>query len=159
MTFELPEEGDPVIVQGITGRYGSLHAGLMLGYGTDVAAGVTPGRGGQVVGGVPVFDTVKEAVERTGARTSVLFVPAPALLPAVEEAVAAGIRLMAAITEHVPIRDTLKIDSPLRGERGPAGRPEHAWHHPPFEEAEARHNARPLLPSRAGSRSSPGAGR
>ena len=108
MTFELPAEGDPVLVQGVTGRYGSLHAGLMLGYGTNVAAGVTPGRGGQVVEGVPVFDTVKEAVERTGARASVLFVPAPALLSAVEEAVAAGIRLMVAITEHVPIRDTLK---------------------------------------------------
>lgn len=108
MTFQFPDEGDPVIVQGITGKYGSLHAGLMLGYGTNVAAGVTPGRGGQVVEGVPVFDTVKEAVERTGARASVLFVPAPALLSAVEEAVAAGIRLMVAITEHVPIRDTLK---------------------------------------------------
>jgi len=108
LTFEMPEKGDPVIVQGITGRYGSLHAGLMLGYGTNVAAGVTPGRGGQLVEGVPVFDTVREAVERTGARASVLFVPAPALLPAVEEAVAAGVRLMVAITEHVPIRDTLK---------------------------------------------------
>lgn len=108
MTLEMPEKGDPVIVQGITGRYGSLHAGLMLGYGTNVAAGVTPGRGGQLVEGVPVFDTVREAVERTGARASVLFVPAPALLPAVEEAVAAGVRLMVAITEHVPIRDTLK---------------------------------------------------
>jgi len=108
LSFELPNEGDPVIVQGITGRYGSLHAGLMLGYGTKVAAGVTPGRGGQVVEGVPVFDSVKEAVDRTGAKASVLFVPAPALLSAVEEAVAAGIRLMVAITEHVPIRDTLK---------------------------------------------------
>jgi len=108
LTLEMPEKGDPVIVQGITGRYGSLHAGLMLGYGTNVAAGVTPGRGGQLVEGVPVFDTVREAVERTGARASVLFVPAPALLPAVEEAVAAGVRLMVAITEHVPIRDTLK---------------------------------------------------
>ncbi len=108
MTFELPAEGDPVVVQGVTGRYGSLHAGLMLAYGTNVAAGVTPGRGGQVVEGVPVFDTVKEAVERTGARASVLFVPAPALLSAVEEAAAAGVRLMVAITEHVPIRDTLK---------------------------------------------------
>ena len=108
MTFGFPDERDPVIIQGITGRYGSLHAGLMLGYGTNVAAGVTPGRGGQVVEGVPVFDTVKEAVEKTGARASVLFVPAPALLSAAEEAVEAGIRLMVAITEHVPIRDTLE---------------------------------------------------
>jgi succinyl-CoA synthetase alpha subunit len=109
VTFEVPAAGDPVIVQGITGRYGSLHAGLMLRYGTNVAAGVTPGRGGQAVEGVPVFDTVKEAVEKTGAKTSVLFVPAAALLSAAEEAVGAGIRLLVAITEHVPIRDTLKI--------------------------------------------------
>jgi succinyl-CoA synthetase alpha subunit len=109
LTFEVPQAGDAVIVQGITGRYGSLHAGLMLGYGTNVAAGVTPGKGGQVVEGIPVFDTVKDAVALTGARASVLFVPAPALLPAAEEAVGAGIRLLVAITEHVPIRDTLKM--------------------------------------------------
>ncbi len=81
----------------------------MLRYGTNVAAGVTPGRGGQAVEGVPVYDTVKEAVEKTGAKASVLFVPAPALLSAAEEAVEAGIRLLVAITEHVPIRDTLKM--------------------------------------------------
>jgi succinyl-CoA synthetase alpha subunit len=98
-----------VIVQGITGRYGSLHAGLILGYGTNIAAGVTPGRGGQLVEGVPVCDTVKEAVDKTGATTSVLFVPAPALLSAAEEAVSAGVRLLVAITEHVPVRDTLKM--------------------------------------------------
>ena len=98
-----------MIVQGITGRYGSLHAGLMLRYGTNVAAGVTPGKGGQLVDGVPVFDTAKEAVESTGAKASVLFVPAPALLPAAEEAVGAGIKLLVVITEHVPIRDTLKL--------------------------------------------------
>jgi len=111
LTFPVPNAGDPVIVQGITGRYGSLHAGLMLRYGTNVAAGVTPGKGGQLVEGVPVFDTAKEAVERTGAKASVLFVPAPALLPAAEEAVRAGIRLLVVITEHVPIRDTLKLIS------------------------------------------------
>ncbi len=108
MTLELPEAGDPVIVQGITGRYGSLHAGLMREYGTKVAGGVTPGKGGQAVEGVPVFDTVREAVEKTGAKASVLLVPAPALLSAAEEAVRAGIRLLVIITEHVPIRDTLK---------------------------------------------------
>ena len=109
MSFEMPEKGEPVIVQGITGRYGSLHAGLMLGFGTNIAAGVTPGKGGITVEGVPVFDTVKEAVDRTGARTSVLFVPAPALLSAAREAVGAGVRLLVAITEHVPIRDTLEM--------------------------------------------------
>jgi len=109
LTFEVPEADEPAIVQGITGRYGSLHAGQMLRYGTNVAAGVTPGRGGQAVEGVPVYDTVKEAVDKTGAKASVLFVPAPALLSAAEEAVGAGIRLLVAITEHVPVRDTLKM--------------------------------------------------
>lgn len=109
MTFELPKAGDPVILQGITGRYGSLHAGLMLSYGTNIAAGVTPGKGGQIVEGIAVCDTVKEAVEKTGAKASVLFVPAPALLAAAEEAVQGGIRLLVAITEHVPVRDTLKV--------------------------------------------------
>jgi succinyl-CoA synthetase alpha subunit len=109
LTLRVPGADEPVIVQGITGRYGSLHAGLMLRYGTNVAAGVTPGRGGQRVEGVPVFESVREAVDSTGAKTSVLFVPAPALLSAAEEAVAAGVRLLVVITEHVPIRDTLKM--------------------------------------------------
>ncbi len=109
MNFEVPEAGEPIIIQGITGRYGSLHARLMKRYGTNVAAGVTPGRGGQVVEGVPVYDSVENAVEKTGSRTSVLFVPASTLLSAAEEAVGAGIRLLVVITEHVPIRDTLKM--------------------------------------------------
>jgi len=117
LSFALPERGEPVIVQGVTGRYGSLHAGLMARYGTNVAAGVTPGKGGTTIEGVPVFDTVKEAVKETGARTSVLFVPAPALLSAVKEAVGAGVRLLVAITEHVPIRDTLEMIR-LCGESG-----------------------------------------
>ena len=107
MTFAFPGADEPVIVQGITGRYGSLHAALMLRYGTNVAAGVTPGKGGQRTEGVPVYDSVSEAVDKTGAKASVLFVPAFALLKAAEEAVAAGIRLLVVITEHVPIRDTL----------------------------------------------------
>jgi succinyl-CoA synthetase alpha subunit len=117
LSFALPERGEPVIVQGITGKYGSLHAGLMARYGTSVAAGVTPGKEGTIIEGVPVFDTVKEAVKKTGARTSVLFVPAPALLSAVREAVGAGVRLLVAITEHVPIRDTLEMIR-LCGESG-----------------------------------------
>ncbi len=109
MTILLPEIDEPVVVQGVTGKSGSLHVGLMRQYGTNLAAGVTPGRGGAIVGGVPVYDSVREAVERTGAKASVLFVPAPTLLLAVEEAVRAGIRLLVVITEHVPIRDTLKM--------------------------------------------------
>ena len=98
-----------MVIQAITGKSGRLHAGLMLRYGTNVAAGVTPGKGGTDVEGVPVYDTVKEAVDKTGAKASVLFVPAPALLAAAEEALGAGISLLVPITEHVPIRDTLKM--------------------------------------------------
>ena len=70
----------PVIVQGITGRYGSLHTSLMLQYGTNVAAGVTPGKAGERVEGVKVYDKVADAVQKTGARSSIIFVPAPYLL-------------------------------------------------------------------------------
>ncbi|MGA2666253.1 MAG: succinate--CoA ligase subunit alpha [Nitrososphaerales archaeon] len=106
---DLPTMGAPVIVQGITGRYGSLHTTLMLQYGTNVAAGVTPGKAGERVMGVKVYDRVSEAVEKTGARASVLFVPAPGLYQAAEEAMTAGIKLVVVITEHVPIRDELKL--------------------------------------------------
>ena len=71
-----PNRGDAVIVQGITGTYGRLHTKLMLEYGTNIAAGVTPNKGGQSVEGVPVFDTVEEAVKKSGAKASVCFVPA-----------------------------------------------------------------------------------
>ncbi len=105
----LPRKGDPIIVQNITGRYGRFHTRLMLDYGTNVAAGATPGKGGQVVEGVPVFDTVMEAVERTGARASVVFVPAEFAYGAGEEAILSGIKLLVVITEHIPVRDTLKL--------------------------------------------------
>lgn len=105
----LPKEGDPVLVQNITGKYGRLHTKLMLDYGTNVAAGATPGKGGQSVEGVPVFDTVAEAVSRSGAKASVCFVPAEFTLAAGQEALEAGIRLLVIITEHVPVRDELKL--------------------------------------------------
>ncbi|MBI3841011.1 MAG: CoA-binding protein [Thaumarchaeota archaeon] len=105
----LPGAGDPIIVQNITGRYGRLHAKLMLEYGTVVAAGATPGKGGQSVEGVPVFDTVAEAAERTGSVASVMFVPAEHALAAGEEALAAGVKTLVVITEHIPIRDTLRL--------------------------------------------------
>lgn len=109
MTFEPPATSAAVIVQGITGRFGRLHAGQMAVYGTRIVGGVTPGKGGQVLEGVPVFDTVEEAVAATGAEVSVLFVPAPSLLSAAAEAISAGIRFLIPITEHVPIRDTLAV--------------------------------------------------
>jgi succinyl-CoA synthetase alpha subunit len=105
----IPRSGDPVLIQGITGTYGRLHTKLMLDYGTNVAAGVTPGKGGQSVLGVPVFNTVAEAVEKTGANSSVCFVPAEFTFGAGKEALNAGIKLLVVITERVPIRDELAL--------------------------------------------------
>jgi succinyl-CoA synthetase alpha subunit len=105
----LPRKGDAVIVQNITGRYGRLHTRLMLDYGTNIAGGATPGKGGQSVEGVPVYGTVEEAVQRSGARASVCFVPAEFTLAAGQEALNAGIKLLVIITEHVPIRDELML--------------------------------------------------
>lgn len=100
----------PVIVQGITGTFGSLHARQMLEYGTNIAAGVTPGKGGQKFEGkVPIYNTVKEAVTTTGSQISIMFVPAKFFLGAAKEALDAGIKLLVAIPEHVPVRDTMEL--------------------------------------------------
>jgi succinyl-CoA synthetase alpha subunit len=99
----------PVVIQGITGSYGSTHTRLMRAYGTNIAAGVTPGKGGQNFEGTPVYDTMAEAVRATGAQISGIFVPAPFFLKAATEALDAGIKLLVAITEHVPIRDSIKV--------------------------------------------------
>ncbi len=98
-----------LVVQGITGRDGSFHTKLMLEYGTKVVAGVTPGKGGQEVHGVPVFDTVEEAVKATGANTSVIFVPAKFAADAIMEAADAGIQLIVTITEGIPVHDMSKV--------------------------------------------------
>jgi len=100
----------PVIVQGITGTFGSLHAKQMMDYGTNIAAGVTPGKGGQKFENkVPIYNTVKEAVDSTGSRISIVFVPAKFFLGAAKEALEAGIKLLVAIPEHVPVRDTMEL--------------------------------------------------
>src|ERR671919_1455238 len=99
----------PVIIQGITGSYGSTHSRLMKAYGTNIAAGVTPGKGGQDFEGVPVYNTMTEAVKATGAQVSGIFVPAPFFLKAAIEALDSGIKLLVAIPEHIPIIDTIKI--------------------------------------------------
>lgn len=96
-----------ILVQGITGRQGSHHTLQMLEYGTKVVGGVTPGKGGHVVHGVPVFDDVERAVERTGATASVVFVPALNLKDAVLEGVEAGLEAMVIITERTPIHDAM----------------------------------------------------
>ncbi len=96
-----------LIVQGITGRDGGFHASKMKSYGTKVVGGTSPGKAGERVDGVPVFNTVKEAVQETGANTSVIFVPAPFAKDAMMEAADAGIRLIICITEGVPTLDVV----------------------------------------------------
>jgi succinyl-CoA synthetase alpha subunit len=102
-------EKKPVIIQGITGSFGSTHTRLMREYGTKIAAGVTPGKGGSKFEGVPVFNSMKEAVEATGSTISGIFVPAPYFYSAAKEALDSGIKLLVAIPEHVPIIDSIKI--------------------------------------------------
>jgi succinyl-CoA synthetase alpha subunit len=99
----------PVIIQGITGSYGSTHARLMKTYGTNILAGVTPGKKGQDFEGTPVYNCVAEAVGASGAKISGIFVPAPFFLDAAKDALDNGIRLLVAIPEHVPIRDSIKV--------------------------------------------------
>lgn len=98
----------PVIVQGITGKFGSRHTRLMIEYGTNVAAGVTPGKGGQTFEGVPVYNDIADAVQATDAKISIVFVPAKFFLNAARDALTAGIKLLVAIPEHIPIRDALE---------------------------------------------------
>jgi succinyl-CoA synthetase alpha subunit len=105
----LISEDTRVLVQGITGRIGKVQTKYMLEYHTKVVAGVTPGKGGEEVFGVPVFDTVKEAVEKTGANASVFFVPAMGVMDAFLETVSAGIKLIVVVPEHVPVHDVMKM--------------------------------------------------
>ena len=99
----------PVIVQGITGKFGTRHTKLMMEYGTNIVAGVTPGKGGQKFENtVPIYETVKEAVDATGAKISIMFVPAKFFLGAAKDALEAGIKLLIAIPEHVPVQDAMK---------------------------------------------------
>jgi succinyl-CoA synthetase alpha subunit len=104
-----------VVVQGITGRDGSFHAGQMLEYGTKVVAGVTPGKGGEKVHGIPVFDTVEEAVARTRANASVVYVPALLAQDAIYEAADADLPLVVCITEGIPVRDMIEVWAYLEG--------------------------------------------
>jgi succinyl-CoA synthetase alpha subunit len=106
-----------LLVQGLTGSEGRFHGLRNRAYGTKVVAGVTPGKGGQDVEGIPVFDGVRDAVEATGADTSLVFVPARFAAAAVEEAADAGIGTIVCITEHVPVHDMMRLYALLR-ERG-----------------------------------------
>ncbi len=113
------EKDTRVVVQGITGHQGRFHTQQMLEFGTKVVAGVSPGKGGSEVSGVPVYDSMNEALGHHRPSTSVLFVPAPHCLDAVVEAVDSGITNLVVITEHVPIRDAsyMKRYAALRGAR------------------------------------------
>ena len=103
-----------VLVQGLTGREGMFHTEQMQAYGTNVVAGCTPGKGGQSVLGVPVFNTVTEAVAQTGADVSVIFVPSAVAADAICEAADAGIGLVICITEHIPVLDMVRVKARLK---------------------------------------------
>ena len=103
------DEKTPVIVQGITGRIGAFHAQEMIDYGTNVVGGVTPGKGGMTHLGVPVFDTVREAVEKTGAEASITFVPPAFAADGIMEAAEAGIKYCVNITDGIPTQDMIKV--------------------------------------------------
>ncbi len=105
----LVDEDTRVIVQGITGRDGAFHATQMKSYGTNIVGGVTPGRGGEFVDDIPVFNTVFDAVSNTGANTSIIFVPARFGKDAIMEAVDSGIKLIVTITEGIPVKDMLEV--------------------------------------------------
>jgi len=111
----LVNEGTRVVVQGLTGREGSFHASQMVAYGTQVVAGVTPGKGGTLHNDIPVFNTVAEAVKVTKANASLIFVPPPFASDAVLEAIDAGLALAVCITEGVPTLDMVRVAAALRG--------------------------------------------
>ncbi|MGA0899128.1 MAG: succinate--CoA ligase subunit alpha [Luteolibacter sp.] len=112
----LIDENTKVLIQGITGGFGGRHAKLSLDYGTQVVAGCTPGKGGQTFEGkVPIFDTVSQAVSETGATASAIFVPPPFAADAILEAVDAGVELVVAITEGIPVMDMMKVREAMKG--------------------------------------------
>ena len=110
----LVNKNSKVVCQGITGNQGSFHTEQCLEYGTQVVAGVTPGRGGQEHLGVPVFNTVRDAVAETGADVSMIYVPPPFAADAILEAADAGVGLVVCITEGIPVNDMVKVKSALR---------------------------------------------
>ena len=105
----LVDDGTRLVVQGITGREGAFHTGRMLESGTNVVAGVTPGKGGQNHDGVPVFNTVHEAAEETGANASIIFVPPPFAADAVFESLDSGMKTICCITEGIPVHDMMRV--------------------------------------------------
>src|SRR3989338_2163150 len=113
----LIDQNTKVLVQGITGRDGSFHAQKMLEYGTKVVGGVTPGKGGQEVSGIPVFNTVQETRQKTAANAAVIYVPAKFAKDAMIEDIKAGIELIVCITEGIPVLDMVEVMSAVKGTR------------------------------------------
>ncbi|PYK35909.1 MAG: succinate--CoA ligase subunit alpha [Verrucomicrobia bacterium] len=114
----LVDKNTRLVVQGITGSAGAFHTRQCIDYGTNVVAGVTPGKGGQMFDGkVPVFDTVCEARQKTGCNASMVFVPAPAAADSILEAVDAGVELVVCITEGIPVMDMMRVKALLRGKK------------------------------------------
>src|SRR5690606_10009432 len=109
----LVNKDSKVIVQGFTGNEGTYHASQMIEYGTKVVGGVTPGKGGQTHLGLPVFNTVEDAVKQTGADVSIIFVPPAFAADAIMEAAEAGIALIVTITEGIPTKDMIQVKSYL----------------------------------------------
>jgi malate-CoA ligase subunit alpha len=110
----LIDETTPVLIQGFTGRIGNFHAGEMIDYGTNVVGGTTPGKGGQTHLGRPVFNTVKGAVQETGAEASIIFVPPPFAADAIMEAADAGIKYCTCITDGIPAQDMMRVKRYMR---------------------------------------------
>ncbi len=114
----LVDKNTRLVVQGITGSAGAFHTRQCIDYGTNVVAGVTPGKGGQMFDGkVPVFDTVWEARQKTGCNASMVFVPAPAAADSILEAVDAGVELVVCITEGIPVMDMMRVKALMRGKQ------------------------------------------
>lgn len=113
----LVDKNTKVIVQGITGKAATFHTKQMIAYGTQIVGGVTPGKAGQTVEGVPVFNTVADAVAATGATASVIYVPAPFAADSILEAVDAGLELVVCITEHIPVLDMVKVRRYMVGKK------------------------------------------
>jgi len=110
----LLDRSTPVLVLGITGKIGSFHTQEMIAYGTNVVGGVTPGKGGTSIHNVPVFDTIKEAVDRTGATAAIVFVPPPFAADSIMEAADAGLKLCVAITDGIPAKDMIRVKRYMR---------------------------------------------
>ncbi len=149
----LIDETTKILIQGFTGDKGTFHGREMIAYGTNVVGGVTPGKGGQTHLGRPVFNTVAEAVEATGATASITFVAPAFCADAIMEGADAGLRLICAITDGIPAQDMMRVKRYLRrypqGAPHAAGRAELRRHHQPGQ-GDAGHHARPHL--RAGQR-------